>query len=80
MALNKTRLGIFAVLRVGALCAGCALPPEKAAEGTPEKQYRTGSNLPMSDRQAKEVKTVDPDTVLPGTSNRRGGSPGLSGG
>ena len=36
MALNKTRFGICAVLTLAALCAGCALPPQKTAEGTPE--------------------------------------------
>jgi hypothetical protein len=80
MPLNKTHLGTFAVLTLAALCAGCALAPEQTAEGKAEKQYRTGSNLPRTERQASEVKTVDPNTIQPATSNRRGGSPGLSGG
>ena len=59
-------------------CAGCALTPEKTASGE-EKHYRTGSHLPMTDRQSTEVKTVDPTTIR-NDRPRSVGSPGVSGG
>jgi type IV pilus biogenesis protein CpaD/CtpE len=59
-----------------ALLAGCAVPASQTATDEPreERVYRTGSNLPMRDRDQR-IDTVDPrsiDTTMP-TPKGRGG-------
>ena len=37
---------------------GCATPAEQDAESRTEKVYRTGSNIPVRDRDASAVKSM----------------------
>ena len=37
---------------------GCAATPDKDAEARTEKLYRTGSNIPVRDRDASAVKSM----------------------
>jgi hypothetical protein len=62
MSLRKIA-GATAALWLAAVCAGCALAPEQTAEAPEAKQYRTGSNIPVKEGQASEVKTVDPKSI-----------------
>jgi hypothetical protein len=52
-----------AALCLALACAGCALPPENATETAQNKQYRTGSNLPVKEGQATDAKNVDPNSI-----------------
>ena len=45
------------------LCA-CATPSTDGSEPREEKEYRTGSNIPVRDRSApSEVRNVDPEAL-----------------
>jgi hypothetical protein len=51
---------IMAVV-IALLVSACATTPDQAAESRVEKEYRTGSNIPMRDRTARsDAKDVDP--------------------
>jgi hypothetical protein len=56
-------LAAFVVVIGAPFLFGCATTPnDKEAEPRPEKEYRTGSNLPVRDRDGNPmVKTVSPD-------------------
>ena len=56
---TRTLTAVVAASCVAALCAGCALTPEQTAEAKTEKQYRTGSNLPVRDGPS-DVRAYDP--------------------
>jgi hypothetical protein len=61
---------------VAALLAGCAAPATNAATDEPreERVYRTGSNLPVRDRDQR-IDSVDPkaiDTTMPMPKGRGG--------
>jgi hypothetical protein len=44
--------------------AGCAELPEQSSEARAERVYRTGSNIPVHDRNANgQVLTLDRDSV-----------------
>jgi hypothetical protein len=46
------------------ICAACASTADRTAESPEDKVYRTGSNLPVRDRNAiSDVKTVDPASI-----------------
>ena len=63
MSLHTMRAGLAAAVALGIICAGCALPPEKTADANGEKQYRTGSNIPLKEGQATDVRMVDPKSI-----------------
>ena len=67
--------GIGLGLGLGAV--GCAAPDGKELELKPEREYRTGSNLPTKDRKDDGgVKKVDPASLPstgPGMPSGKGG-------
>jgi hypothetical protein len=57
-------------LLLAGLCSligtGCAAPDGKELDIKPEREYRTGSNLPVKDRREDGgVKKVDPGSLPP---------------
>ena len=76
MSFNKLPIALATAAWLGVACSGCALPPEQTTEVAPEKQYRTGSHLPVKEGQATDAKTVDPASIH--VDRPRGvGSPGV---
>jgi hypothetical protein len=59
---------------VAALFAGCAAPATKSATDEPreERVYRTGSNLPVRDRD-QPLNTINPATIEMPMPKGRGG-------
>lgn len=67
-----------ALLALAALaCVACAQTSVDSAEPREERVYRTGSNLPVRDKDAaSDVKVVDPASIdrgAPAPSRTRGG-------
>jgi hypothetical protein len=79
MRVNNIPVGLVAAIWLGVVCTGCALAPENTAEAREEKQYRTGSHLPVKDSQATDVKQIDPNTIQTDRPRPVGG-PGVRGG
>lgn len=54
----------YAAVLLALVCASCATTPDQTAEPREEKVYRTGSNLPVRDPNAKSnVVIVDPAQI-----------------
>ncbi len=55
---------LAAALVATAVLAACATPSGPEAQPREEKEYRTGSNIPIRDRSApSSVRTVDPEAI-----------------
>ena len=53
-----------AALVATALLAACATPSGSDTQPREEKEYRTGSNIPVRDRSApSSVRNVDPEAI-----------------
>jgi hypothetical protein len=56
--------GAFALV---GFCTGCATPPEQTADtdGYSSRIYRTGSNIPVKDYGAANIKVAPADVINP---------------
>jgi hypothetical protein len=53
-----------AALAASALLCACATPASDDGQPREEREYRTGSNIPVRDRSApSSVRTVDPEAI-----------------
>jgi hypothetical protein len=64
----------FTIAFLALICAACASTADPTAESGDEKLYRTGSNLPVRERNGpSDAKSVDPASIQD-MRNRTGGS------
>ena len=60
--MDERKVLLLLLALTGAACA--ELPESQSASPREERIYRTGSNIPMHDRNSKgEVLTLDPESV-----------------
>jgi len=60
----KPALAIIGTFALAIFAHGCATSPDQSTEIRTNKEYRTGSNLPVRDRSSpSDAKTYDPAAV-----------------
>jgi len=75
-------LAIMAAFGLALFAHGCATPLEPLTDVKPEKEYRTGSNIPVRDRAGpSDAKSYDADSIRDALQRTMPATPaGLKGG